>query len=432
MQRQTELPQAFADLGVDVRFLKALAKMKFREPSDIQQALIPPALKGHDIMGQARTGTGKTAAFGLPILQQLDPDGNIQALCLVPTRELAVQVTAELQRIAEFTKLHVVAIYGGERMSAQLHKLGRKPHFVVGTPGRVMDFMRRGALDTGSVKHVVLDEVDRMLDIGFRDDIRWTLGHIKQAHQTIFVSATLEEEIKRLAGRYATDPMEVNVSRDDLTVETVDQYYVTVDPWDKFRLLRLIMEQEKIPTSIVFCNTRHGARKLAKKLYEAGISAKEIHGDLMQRKRDRVMEWFRKHKIQVLVATDLASRGIDVSAITHIINYDIPADCEVYVHRIGRTARMGAEGVAITFACRDEGKQLTTIERLINKQIREKKVEGFNPRPPREDFTPEPEQPRPLSRFEAPVHAGAESEHKPPPKKTLGSRFKTSRSRRRL
>jgi len=298
----------------------------------------------------------------------------------------------------------------------------------------VMDFMRRGALNTSSVRHVVLDEVDRMLDIGFRDDIRWTLGHVKQTHQTIFVSATLEGEIKRLAARYATDPMEVNVSRDELTVETVDQYYVTVDPWDKFHLLRLILKQEDTPTSIVFCNTRHGARKLAKKLYEAGISAKEIHGDLMQRKRDRVMEWFRKNKIKVLVATDLASRGIDVSAITHIINYDIPADCEVYVHRIGRTARMGARGTAITFACRDEGKQLTTIERLINKQISEKKVEGFKPRPPREEVAPEPEQPRPLSRFQAPVHAatGTEEERKPPPKKTLGSRFKPARTRRRL
>ena len=434
MQKQTELPRAFADLGIDVRFLKAVAKMQFSEPSEIQLAMIPPALEGRDIMGQARTGTGKTAAFGLPILQQLDPAGNIQALCLVPTRELAVQVTAELQRLAAFTELRVVAIYGGERVSAQLHKLGRKPHFVVGTPGRVMDFMRRGALDASSVRHVVLDEVDRMLDIGFRDDIRWTLGHIKERHQTIFVSATLEDEIKRLASQYATDPMQVNVSRDELTVETVDQYYVTVDPWDKFRLLRLIMEQEKIPTSIVFCNTRHGARKLAQKLYEAGINAKEIHGDLMQKKRDRVMEWFRKHQIQVLVATDLASRGIDVSAITHIINYDIPADCEVYVHRIGRTARMGAQGVAITFAGRDEGKQLTTIERLINKQIREKKVEGFNPRPPREEVAPRPEQPRPLSRFEAPVHAavGTEEKRKPPPKKTLGSRFKPNRGRRRL
>ena len=234
-------------------------------------------------------------------------------------------MTAELQRMAKFTDLHVVAVYGGQKVATQLHQLGRRPHFVVGTPGRVMDFMRRGNLNIENVKFAILDEVDRMLDIGFRDDIRNILGKIKTEHQTIFVSATIDDEIRRLAKRYMTDPVELNVSRDQLTVDQVDQYYVTAESRDKFRLLKLILEQQDTPVSIVFTNTKAAARKLAQKLHEAGVNAREIHGDLMQRKRDRVMEQFRKQKLRVLVATDLAARGIDVSHITHIINYDIPA-----------------------------------------------------------------------------------------------------------
>ncbi|HNQ23150.1 MAG TPA: DEAD/DEAH box helicase [Phycisphaerae bacterium] len=432
MKKTPELPAAFADLGVETRFLQALAKMQFQEPTDIQKGMIPPALTGRDVMGQARTGTGKTAAFALPVLQQLDPAGGVQALCLVPTRELAIQVAGEVTRFAEFTRLHVAAIYGGQRVATQLHHLGRKPHFVVGTPGRVMDFMSRRALDVSSVRHVILDEVDRMLDIGFRDDIQWILQRVTQRHQTIFTSATIEDDIKHLANRYATDPMEVNVSRDELTVDSVEQYYITVDPWDKFRLLSLFLKQEDYPTCIIFCNTRHAARKLAKKLHDAGVSAREIHGDLVQRKRDQVMDWFRKHRIRVLVATDLASRGIDISAITHIINYDIPADSEGYVHRIGRTARMGAKGIAVTLTTREEGKQLTAIESLINKQILPRQIEGFTASGPPRDAGPPPAlPPQRVSRLQAPVfsEAGGSTERKLPPK-TLGSRFRPSRRRR--
>ncbi len=431
MQKHSELPKAFADLGIEVRFLKALQKMGFAEPTDIQGKLIPPALEGRDLFGQARTGTGKTAAFGLPILQHIDPARGLQAICLAPTRELAVQVTAEIQRLAEFANIHVVAVYGGQKVATQLHQLGRKPHFVVGTPGRVMDFLWRGALKISDARFVVLDEVDRMLDIGFRDDIREILGRVRGRHQTIFVSATINEEIKRLARRYMSDPMEINVSEDKLTVDSVEQSYVSVERHDKFRALKLILQQENPPVAIVFCNTRHATRKLAQKLHDAGINAREIHGDLIQQKRDRVMARFRKHQIRVLVATDLAARGIDVSAISHIINYDIPLDPEVYVHRIGRTARMGAPGIAITFTTREEGKELTNVEMLINREVPQRIVPGFVPSPEREEAVAA-QRPAPLSRFQAPVHSsGGDAPVKAPPK-TLGSRFRTRRGRRRL
>lgn len=434
MQRHPDLPQAFADLGVEIRFLKALHKMQFTTPSEIQLGMIPLALTGQDILGQARTGTGKTAAFGLPILQRIDPAGRLQAICLVPTRELAVQVTAELQRLAEFANVNIVAVYGGQKMATQTHQLGRKPHFVVGTPGRVMDFLQRGVLQIGDIRFVVLDEVDRMLDIGFRDDIRSILSRVQGPHQTIFVSATLSSEIKQLTRQYMTDAREVNVSQDKMTVDDVDQTYVSVEPYDKFHLLRMIMRQENPPVAIVFCNTKAAARKLTKKLFDAGIEATEIHGDLEQRKRDKVMQRFRKHQIRVLVATDLAARGIDVSAISHIINYDIPQDPEIYVHRIGRTARMGAKGVAITFVTREQGKELTAVEMLINREIPAREVEGFVARPPREDMpasprregalaTPTASQPAPGSIATTTVKATP---------KTLGGRFRPSRRSRRL
>lgn len=432
MQKHPELPQAFADLGIEIRFLKALHKMKFVEPSEIQTRLIPPALEGRDILGQARTGTGKTAAFGLPVLQQIDPAGRLQAICLVPTRELAVQVSAELTRLASFTDLHIVAVYGGQKVATQIHNLGKKPHFVVGTPGRVLDFIDRRVLLLSGIRFVVLDEVDRMLDIGFRDDIKTILSRVPDPHQTILASATIEGEIKRLANTYMRDPVEVNVSQDRITVDEIDQSYVSVERFDKFRALTAIFEQENIPSAIVFTNTKHAARKLAKKLHDAGISSTELHGDLMQNKRDRVMQRFRRHQVRVLVATDLAARGLDISAISHIVNYDIPKDPEVYVHRIGRTGRMGARGVAISFITREEGKQLTNIEMLINREIPLRKLDGFVPRTPREDMErPGDRRAQPAAGSRETVPAGA-PDSSTTTRKTLGSRFKPSRRRRRL
>lgn len=377
MDKQLNLPKAFADIGIETPILQALAVMGYETPSPIQEALIPPVLNGRDVLGQARTGTGKTAAFGIPVCQNVDPQGRLQAMILTPTRELAAQVLGELRRICKFLNLHCVPVYGGTNMRGQIRELGRKPHIIVGTPGRVMDMMSRGALNFDGLKFAVLDEVDRMLDIGFRDDIRKILGGIRNEHQTVFVSATLEGEVKRLAMRYMHEPVELNVSQDQLTVSEITQQYAVIEPQRKFRLLIHVLKREEPKLAIIFTRTKHGAKKLAKQLHAAGFLAKEIHGDLVQQKREKVMERFRKHHIPILVATDLASRGIDVSGITHIVNYDMPDDAEVYVHRIGRTARMGAKGIAISFVAPDQGEVLTKIEMLINEEIGRLDLDGF-------------------------------------------------------
>jgi len=379
MERQLELPQAFADLGIESPILRALAVMSYETPSPIQEEMVPLVLEGKDVLGQARTGTGKTAAFGMPLLQMTNPRGRLQTLILAPTRELAAQVVGELRRIGQFLDIHCVPVYGGIRIKQQLHQLGRKPHVVVGTPGRVIDLLNRRALSFDDIRFVVLDEVDRMLDIGFRDDIRNILGRIKGPHQTVLVSATIDEEINRLARQFMNDPVEVNVSQDKMTVEGVAQYYCTVQPWDKFRLLKTVLREEGPKLAIVFCNTKHATRKLGKKLFDAGINAREIHGDLIQQKREKIMDRFRKQKIQTLVATDLAARGIDVHEVTHIINYDVPQDIEIYVHRVGRTARMGAAGMAITFVTPEQGESLTLIEMFINKQLEPREYASFKP-----------------------------------------------------
>jgi ATP-dependent RNA helicase DeaD len=430
MKDHPELPKAFADLGLDISLLKGIHKAGFEKPSDIQRELIPHIMAGRDVLGQAKTGTGKTASFGLPLMHLINPDGKLQGLILVPTRELAAQVTAEIRRLGEFTPFTTVPVYGGQSIRHQIAVLGRKTHIIVATPGRMLDLMGRGVVELSSITQVVLDEVDRMLDIGFIDDIRRVLRTIKQEHQTVFVSATLSDEVKKLATQFLNDPVEINVSRDELTVDNVEQGYCTVDPWDKYRLLRLLLKQETPTLAIVFTNTKHGARKLAKKLHADGLNVKEIHGDLVQRKREKVMERFRRHKIQVLVATDLAARGIDVQDISHIINYDLPQDSQIYVHRIGRTARMGAFGRAVTFVTREEGNELTKIEMLINTEIPAIEYEGFVPRPPREQEQPVDDS---KARWDAPIFGAGVNEGEAPkvmPQRTLGSKFPTRRRRR--
>jgi len=440
MHKPHHLPQAFAELGLEVPILRALEVMQFADPTPIQREMVPPVLEGKDVMGQARTGTGKTAAFGMPMLQMIDPANRLQALVLTPTRELAVQVLGEFRRLAQFTQVHCVPVYGGTGMKQQMHQLGRKPHVVVGTPGRVMDMMGRRVLALDRIRFAILDEVDRMLDIGFRDDIRKILGAIHHPHQTVLVSATLDDEIKKLARQYMRDPVEVNVSRDELTVGEVSQFYCVVDPWDKFNLLKLFLNQEKPKLAIIFTNTRHGTRKLAGRLFDAGIEAREIHGDLVQQKRERIMERFRRHQIPILVATDLAARGIDVHQITHIINYDLPQDINIYVHRIGRTARMGATGKAVTFVTREEGGELTKIEVLINKELKKMDIPGFTPSPPPREHaaahlapfhqSPEPSEGRAAAlKPQAPSLKPVPSAPSAP--RTLGGKFPVSRRHRR-
>jgi ATP-dependent RNA helicase DeaD len=412
------LPEAFAALGVRPSILRGLAEAKFETPSEIQTLLIPRALEGADILGQARTGTGKTAAFGIPILQRATKGLATQAIILVPTRELAVQVEDELKRLAQFTPIRTVPVYGGQRITAQMKFLKHHPEVVVGTPGRVIDLLDRRIINFNNVRFIVLDEVDRMLDIGFRDDIRNILGRVRgikrppdaregessedqagesarpqaagnERAQTIFVSATISEEIEKLARRYMREPVEKLIAKgsdEKPTVAEVEQYYLSVQPWDKYRLLKMLFEQEVPDLAIVFCKTKHGAQKLAHRLHADGIECREIHGNLAQNKRDRVMKSFRGGKFDILIATDLASRGIDVADISHIIQWDCPEDAEIYVHRVGRTARMGARGKAFTFVTRDQGQELTKIESLINMIIPQAQVEGFVARPTPADW----------------------------------------------
>ncbi|MCG3132320.1 MAG: RNA helicase CrhR [Phycisphaerae bacterium] len=439
MRRNKHEASAFAELGIKGPFLEALQRLGFDTPTDIQTAMIPPVLEGRDVVGQARTGTGKTLAFALPTLQRLTPGVPFQVLCLVPTRELAVQVVEEVRRLAHFTKIKSEGVYGGSKIRAQSSRLKEGPEFVVGTPGRTMDFMGRGDLTLTKLTTVILDEVDRMLDIGFRDDIRKILRSIHTRHQTIFTSATIDEPIRRLIQQFTSLPLEINVSQDELTVDKVDQCYVTVPRHDKLRLLKMLLEREGVERTIIFTNTKREASRVTARLTKSGISAAEIHSDLVQRKREQVMEGFRGGSIRLLVATDLAARGIDVEGVSHVINYDIPDYAETYVHRIGRTARMGRAGKAVTLVTPEEGKQLTEIEKFINKMIPDHNVEGFVPSAPRDGATgargasaPAPER---AGVRTDPVGANAATPEAPEPAaspQTLGARFTPMRRRRRL
>jgi len=418
------IPDAFAALGVRPSVLRALAELKYVTPSEIQALLIPRALAGVDILGQARTGTGKTAAFGIPLVSQCTKGIATQAIVLVPTRELAVQVDSEFQRLGQYTPIRSVAVYGGQKIAAQMKFLKHHPEIIIGTPGRVIDLLDRRIISFENIRFAVLDEVDRMLDIGFRDDIRNMLSRIKgvrrggspdaarhegteegngraaephaepapqsRFHQTIFVSATISPEIEKLARQYMREPVEKLIAPgadDKPTVLEVEQYYFSVEPWDKYRLLRMLLERENPDLAIVFTRTKRGAEKIAKRLHADGIECREIHGNLAQNKRDRVMKGFRNNKFDVLVATDLASRGIDVADISHIINFDIPEDPEAYVHRVGRTARMGAKGKAYTFVTSEQGDELSKVESLINMVVPQATIEGFVANPPPADWT---------------------------------------------
>ncbi len=437
--------RTWEELGLASAQLAAVARAGFKHPTDTQVAFIPPALAGRDVLGQARTGTGKTAAFTLPMLQMLKHDGGLQALVLVPTRELAVQVEDHVRLLATDTPFRTVAILGGRQIKTQVAALRRKPEIAIGTPGRVLDLLGRKELSFAKVKFVVLDEVDRMLDIGFRDDIRRILRTIDSPHQTILVSATLDEEIQKLAKSYMHDPLEVNVSRDMLTVEGVEQRFMTVHPLDKFATLAALLKHEAPSLAIVFTNTKHKARRVTQSLKHEGVNCKEIHGDLTQERRERVMKAFRDGKLHVLVATDLASRGLDVMDISHIINYDIPQDTAVYVHRIGRTARMGRSGRAITFVTREEGKLLTEVEKLINQQVAEFAPEWLVKRPPsleEELLAPAKAAPPPAEAADGSATPGRYMAPRQrdevldglgyhPVKRTLGSRFRSPRKFRR-
>ncbi len=367
-------------MGLSKVMLASLVEAEYLDPTPIQAGLIPRAVAGVDVMGQAQTGTGKTAAFCIPILEGLRPRSelpNPQAIVLVPTRELAVQVRDECTKLSAGRQIHVVGVYGGKPIRQQVEQLRRGAEIVVGTPGRVLDLIGRGSLLLGDVRFVVLDEADRMLDIGFRPDIEKILRRCPQSRQTLLLSATIPPPVKRLAERYMRTPEMVDFSTKDLAVETIEQSYFTVDPERKFELLAKLLEREQPRQAIVFCRTKRGTDKVCRRLSDKFKGVDTIHGDLQQSVRDRVMRRFREGKTKILVATDVVGRGIDVSTISHIINYDVPQFCDDYVHRVGRTGRMGREGVAFTFVSPEEGNELTRIEMRINRLLKRDELPGF-------------------------------------------------------
>lgn len=364
---------------MSAEILKALKENKFETPFPIQEAAIPLILKGLDVIGQAHTGTGKTAAFALPILTKIKRNGPIQALILVPTRELAVQVTNEISKFVRYTGLRSVSIYGGQSIGLQHDLLKRGVQIVVATPGRLIDHLKRGSIQLDDVKFVVLDEADRMLDMGFVEDIKFILFYVTEDRQTCLFSATMPQEILRLAQDYMKEPKEIRLNEEELSLDTIDQSYLIVHEREKFKHLCNFIKNRDKKQTIVFASTKQRTHRLANELKQEGFRAITIHGDLSQKQRDIAMYRFKNGKEDILVATDIAARGIDVPAVGHVINYDIPEDPLIYFHRIGRTARAGATGKAISLVSQDRidnfGRILRQTEQPVHKLNEEMGIE---------------------------------------------------------
>src|SRR5437763_6336363 len=365
------MTKAFSELGLSPDLLKAVDRLGFEQASPIQTAAIPPLLEGKDVVGQSQTGSGKTAAFAAPAIEKVDlAQRSTQVLILCPTRELAVQVSEEVHKLAFFKRgLHALPIYGGQSYHRQFQGLRQGAHIVIGTPGRVMDHMRRGTLRLEAVKIVVLDEVDVMLNMGFRDDIELILQATPKERQTVFFSATIPRPIQQWIEKYARDPQNIRIEQKALTVPTVEQVYYEVDRRSKIDLLTRLIDLHDLKLGIIFCNTKRMVDDLVDHLNAQGYSADRLHGDMSQNMRDRVMNKFRKSGLEFLVATDVAARGIDVEDIEVVFNYDLPYDGEDYVHRIGRTGRKGKAGLAISFASGREVFEIRNIERYTNTKI---------------------------------------------------------------
>ena len=361
----------FSELGLSSELLKAIDKLGFEQAAPIQAAAIPLLLEGKDVVGQSQTGSGKTVAFAAPALEKVKvEERTTQVLILCPTRELALQVAEEVHKLALFKRgLHALPVYGGQSYDRQLFGLRQGAHVVIGTPGRVMDHMRRGTLRLNSVKMVVLDEVDVMLNMGFRDDIELILQGTPKERQTVFFSATIPRPIQQLIEKYSRAPQNVRIEQKALTVPTVEQLYYEVDRRFKVDLLTRLIDIHDLKLGIIFCNTRRMVDDLVEHLNAQGYSADRLHGEMTQAMRDRVMNRFRNSGLEFLVATDVAARGIDVENIEVVFNYDLPYDGEDYVHRIGRTGRQGRSGRAISFASGREVFQIRNIERYTNVRI---------------------------------------------------------------
>ena len=370
----------FEEMCLDTRIMRAIAEMGFEQPSPIQAQSIPIAVEGKDMIGQARTGTGKTASFGIPMLQRINPkDKNLQAIVLCPTRELAIQSANEIRKLAKFLHgIKVLPIYGGQEISKQIRSLKGGVQIVIGTPGRVMDHLRRHTLKPQTVDIVVLDEADEMLNMGFREDIETILGQLPEERQTMLFSATMPKPILEIAKRYLHEPEIVKVIQKELTVPKIEQYYYEVNPRKKNEVLSRLLDMYDPSLSLVFCNTKRKVDELVADLKGRGYFAEGLHGDMKQSQRDRVMNGFRNGRTDILVATDVAARGIDVDDVEAVFNYDVPQDDEYYVHRIGRTGRAGREGRAFTLVVGKEIYKLKDIQRYCKTKIRRQPIPSVN------------------------------------------------------
>jgi ATP-dependent RNA helicase DeaD len=377
--------EGFIRLGVSEMMARALTRAGFHEPSPIQEEMIAPALAGRDCVGNAPTGTGKTAAFLVPILETLDErERNPQMLVLAPTRELVVQICREFEKLAFGRRARAVAVVGGESIFQQQRLLGMGCQLVVATPGRLMDLMARNAIRLNKVRMVVLDEADQMLDIGFRPAVESILKAVPLPRQTLLLSATMPPEVRALTKTYLVDPVDVRLIREneDATIPAIKQSYLMVHPDRKFELLVRLLERENPERAIVFCRTKRGADRVGDLLRAEGHRADTMHGNLSQAQRNRVLQAFRSGRLTTLVATDVVGRGIDVRGVSHVVNFDLPDDPTHYVHRIGRTGRMGNDGAAFSLVLPDQGKILDEIEKCIARDLEGDQIEGI-PAPPR-------------------------------------------------
>jgi len=364
--------QSFKDLPLSMEVLKGIEDLGFDNLFPIQAQAIVPLLEGKDVIGQAQTGTGKTAAFGVPMVERVDPTiQKVQGLVLVPTRELAVQDAENISLFAKYAKIRVLPVYGGASIGNQIRALESGVHIVVGTPGRIIDLIERRILNLASVKVVVLDEADRMLDMGFIEDIGFILSRVPTNRQTSLFSATIDKTVMNVCNRYLRNPVKVLVSKDEIALTQMKQYYMLVNAHSKFEALCSILDENHIGRAIVFCKTRRGTSAVADNLRRKGYNAEPLHAGFTQSQRDFAINSFRNGKLKLLVATDVAARGLDIEGITHIINYDVPLDALVYFHRIGRTARMGREGTAITLVSYGELSGFDNIKTLTKTKIEE-------------------------------------------------------------
>lgn len=369
----------FQELGISEKIMKSILAMGFEEATPIQAETIPVSLQGKDVIGQAQTGTGKTAAFGIPMLEKMDlKNAFIQGIVIAPTRELAIQVAEELNRIGQFKGVKALPIYGGQDINRQIRALKNRPQIIVGTPGRLLDHINRKTLRLQNIQIVILDEADEMLNMGFIEDIESILKEVPKERQTLLFSATMPDPIRKIAENFMNDPVQIKVKAKEMTVPNIEQYYIETQEKKKFDVLTRLLDMESPELAIVFGRTKRRVDELSEALNSRGYAAEGIHGDLTQAKRSSVLKKFKAGTIEVLVATDVAARGLDISGVTHVYNFDIPQDPESYVHRIGRTGRAGKTGLAYTFVTPREIGQLKNIERTTKRSMERKPVPSMD------------------------------------------------------